>query len=632
WNRLTELLDILHDALGDTEMPPRTLCDLLTAVLRTNQIPLAPQMLDAVTVQNAAAARYDDDKIVFVLGVNEGAFPASIQQSGFFTESERVWLEMQGVSLSRSMRALCADERLIVYKTLSAPAEHLWLCYSLSGESGSKRTPSALLDEVRRILPHLHEENADSMGVSFYVSTAAAAYYSYVQDYAVSPDERETVRTLLTGLPGEQERLERLSAQQEPDRLRLTDPKQRKKLFGNTLTVSATQIERAKKCPFMGFCTDNLRLYMRKKQELNPLSSGNLVHLCMERLFRQYQTRDSFLTLTPADLRKHIDLCAADFLNTELGGAEDKDGRFLQNYDRLKSRIVGLLEHTQEEMRQSRFTPDACELVIGRRKEQTGISPYQLTLANGTQLILNGQIDRVDLCEQNGETYLRIVDYKTGHKEFSLADVYYGLNLQMLLYLFAISDDENAYPNIHPAGVLYMPAGAPEPGRPRDDAQPLADYIDAYFRMSGTVLLDRGILSSMEEQIAGVYIPAKLDSADPHTGKPVLTKDSSVFTPPQLANLREYVDQTVADYAEALLAGNVAPNPIRTNGADTCSTCGLQSLCGVDLRDRRSARKLPGESAAASAMRRIMENGLSAESEQEGDAQDGMDRTAASGD
>ena len=610
WNRLTELLDILHSTLCETEMPPRTLSDLLTAVLRSNQIPLAPQMLDAVTVQNAAAARYDDEKIVFVLGVNEGLFPASIRQSGFFTESERAWLEIRGVSLSRSVRDLCADERLIVYKTLSAPAERLWLSYALADESGSRRTPSALLGEVRRILPQVHEENADDMGISFYVSTTAAAYYSYVQDYCVSPAERETVQALLNGMPKEHARLTKLSAHYAPERLHIRNTANLRKLLGNPLTVSATQIEHAMQCPFMGFCADGLRLYIRQRRELDPLSTGNLVHLCMERIFQEYPQRSDFLALTAQELAAHIDKCTSEFLQNELGGEADKPERFLQTIERVKTRMTALLQHTQAEMQQSRFTPDACEVVIGRKNGQNGLQPYQLTLKNGVQLILNGQIDRVDLCEHNGAQYLRIVDYKTGQKEFSLADIYYGLNLQMLLYLFAISDDANAYPDTQPAGVLYMPAGAPVPGRSRSDEQSLDDYIDAYFRMSGTVLCDRGILSSMEEQIAGVYIPAKLDENDPHTGTPVLTKDSSVFTPHQLANLRQYVDQTVSEYAENLLEGNVAPCPVRARGTDVCESCAYPSLCGMDRRDRSTAKKQLSEGAAADAMRNIMENGI----------------------
>ena len=307
WNRFTELLDALHDALADTPLTPPQLAELMTAVLRNNQIPVPPQTLDAVTVQSAAAARYDAPKIVFVLGVNEGVFPAEISADGFFSEQERALLEQHHVELSRSVRDLCADERLIVYKTLSAASQRLWLCYPTASEKGDKLTPSSLLEEVRSLLPATavppYFQHADKMGAGFYVSTKAAAYYSFVQDYSMSAAERETVRAMLAGMPEEAARLERLRRTSDPDRLRVHDRRLMKQLTGTELHVSATQIENTVKCPFMGFCENGLRLYRPKKNELNRLSEGNLVHYCMEQLFRKHPKRDDFLAMTAQDLR-----------------------------------------------------------------------------------------------------------------------------------------------------------------------------------------------------------------------------------------------------------------------------------------------------------------------------------------
>lgn len=613
WNRFTELLDAMHEALADTPVTPQQLSELLTTVLRSNQIPVPPQTLDAVTVQSAAAARYDAPKIVFVLGVNEGLFPADIHASGFFSEQERMLLTGCGVALSRTVRDLCADERLIVYKTLSAPSQRLWLCYPLASENGSRLMPSALLEDVRRLLPEVmspaYFHHADRMGAGFYVSTKAAAYNSFAEDYEVHPAERAAIREMLQQMPEEAARLERLRRTSDPGRLSVQNPQLMKQLTGETLRMSATQIENTIQCPFKGFCANGLRLYQRQKNNLNPMAAGNLVHYCMERLFREHPERDDFLAMTKADLQAHAKVCAEDFLRENLGGRDARPSRFLQQYDRVTRRMTALLLHTQEEMRQSQFTPDACELVIGRVGGEEGTAPFQLTLQEGTILYLDGKIDRVDIAEQDGQKYLRVVDYKTGKRQFHLGDIFYGLNLQMLLYLFALLDDPAQYPDAKPAGVLYMPSGTPQ-SQEREDMKPTAEYLSEYFRMSGTVLLDRGILTKMEKEIAGVYIPVQLAAEDAGEGAPQVTGESQVFTVQQLKRLRLHAEEMVRACASLYITGDVAPRPMRKISgdfyADACAYCGYRSICGITEQDTDRMRKPMSPTDAKKAMLEIM--------------------------
>ena len=619
WKDMTNILDALYLALEHTAMTPPELLDLLTTVLRNNQLPVPPQTLDAVTVQSAAAARYDAPKAVFVMGVNEGQFPADIQDTGFFSEQERALLETHEIALSRSVRDLCADERLIVYKTLSAASERLWLCYPLATEKGAHLIPSPLLEEVRSLLPLTAKppyfEYAAGMGAGFYVSTRAAAYYSFVEDYDISQTERASVRAMLSAIPEEAARMERLRRRTDLSRLHVQEPALLRKLGGEKLYMSATQIENKMMCPFMSFCKDNLKLYRPEKRDLSSLNVGNMVHDCMERLFREHPDRDDFLAMTPDDLRAHAKRCTDDFMEQQLGGKENRPQRFLQQFTRITGRLYGLLRHTQDEMRQSQFTTDDCELTIGQLGEESGTAPYTLTLPGGVTLYLHGKIDRVDITvdAQSGEQYLRIVDYKTGlhKKEFKLANVYYGLNLQMLLYLFAVLDDPQVYPDAKPAGVLYMPASSPAP-QDREKMKDTETYLREYFCMSGTVLRDTKILTKMEEALAGVYIPAKLDEkATEASGELTLTADSQVFTPEQLSRLREYVEKLVAACAEAYLAGDVEPRPMQGGGsgyyANACMYCKYRSLCGLTDDDTDRIRKPQRQDTVKKEMQGILD-------------------------
>ncbi len=621
WNRFTELLDTMHTALKGDIVTFSQLSDLLSTVLRQNQIPVPPQTLDAVTVQTAAAARYDAPKIVFVLGVIEGEFPANIQTGGLFSENERTALEKQGVHLARSVRDLCADERLIVYKTLSAPSHRLYLSYPLAEENGKRLLPAAVLGQIRQLLPKRTMQYADRMGAAFYVTTKSAAYYSFVQDYLLDRTEAETVKAMLAQNPEDNLRLERLRRTADPARLRVDDSQKMLELTGNAMRLSATRIQNLMECPFKGFCANGLRLYVRRKNDFNELSVGNLVHYCMERLFTEYPTREAFLALSEDALRRHAEACAADYLRMEFGGDTNRSPRFLQNYRAVTEKMLALLRHTQAEMAQSSFAPDACELVIGKLGEEQGTAPFTLQLSNGMMVYLNGKVDRVDLCEENGQTYLRVVDYKTGVKQYHPADLYYGLNLQMLLYLFALLDDDANYPQVQPAGVLYMPSGAPTADRSRDDMQSVAAYFNSHFRMSGTVLCDRGVLSAMEQNVAGVYIPAKLAAGDTGTGAPLLTDDSQVFTQTQLQNLRKYIEDIIKTAAESYLQGEVAPSPMQPKSSisfytDACRYCDFSGICGAGITNAITPRYPEKEKTVLAAMEDIM-NGKTADGEED---------------
>ncbi|MCQ2416344.1 MAG: PD-(D/E)XK nuclease family protein [Oscillospiraceae bacterium] len=628
WGRLTELLDALYDALGETRVTLKQMIEIMTAVMRNNQIPVPPQTLDAVTVQSAAAARYDAPKAVFVLGVTEGKFPADIHSGGFFSEAERNLLKAHKVELSRSVRDLCADERLIVYKTLSAPSEHLWLCYPLANEKGSSLVPSSLIEDVRRLIPMAFLPGAfhysDRMGAKFYISTIRAAYYSFTDDYTLSPTEKQSVRQMLEQNDKEKERLKRLAGHTDVSRLRVTDTNLLKRLIGNQLSMSASRIEDTIKCPFMGFAKHGLRLYERERKDLNALSVGNMVHHCMEQLFLKHPKKEDFLALTKDELHAHAVSCAEDFLHTQLGGEDHKPHRFMMRYQRTVSRMDTLLQHTQEEMRQSRFVPDTCELVIGRVGKDTGTAPYTLTLQDGTILYLNGKIDRVDITEQDGQQYIRIVDYKTGKKKFNLADVYYGLSLQMLLYLFAVMDDPTHYADAEAAGVLYMPAGSPGM-QERDKVISEETYFHDFYRMSGTVLKDRGILSKMEEHIAGVYIPAACINPDAENEEMKMSKDSQVFTKEQLGRLRIYIEDLVRECAACYISGDVAPSPMcgsqKNYYADACAYCNYSTACGIADAQTDVFRKPLKEAEAKAQMMDIM-NGIPQKEETEDESMD----------
>ena len=64
----------------------------------------------------------------------------------------------------------------------------------------------------------------------------------------------------------------------------------------------------------------------------------------------------------------------------------------------------------------------------------------------------------MDLCETDDKVYVKIIDYKTGNTSLDLVALYYGLQLQLAVYLdAAVELEQKKHPGkqVEPAGVFY---------------------------------------------------------------------------------------------------------------------------------------------------------------------------------
>ena len=229
---------------------------------------------------------------------------------------------------------------------------------------------------------------------------------------------------------------------------------------------------------------------------------------------------------------------------------------------RLKSTIVPVIKYVISELNTSGFTPRDFELNIRRGSD---IEPYMLNTANGKQIGVYGKVDRVDTLELEDKTLLRVIDYKSGTKDFVKSELDYGLNLQMFLYLFSIlKNGKTRYNgNITPSGVLYMPAKKSEvnkKGALSHDA--LNKEIQKGYKMKG-IVLDDEIVKRSQQYFSVSY------------------EDLSEFS-----RLENKIEELILKMADELMSGNLKVNPLyvgRDNRA--CKFCDYHQICGFEEGD-----------------------------------------------
>ena len=335
------------------------------------------------------------------------------------------------------------------------------------------------------------------------------------------------------------------------------------------MRLSSTKIDVYHKCPFRWFCEYGLHIRERRKATVDALEYGTLMHHIFEVFFGSY-SREEYTRMDESEIEGIVSDILDDYIEKHFGGTEGKSDRFLYLLYRIKSTATKLVCHMVQELSQSDFTPVDFELGVG-----TDIPDYSVELKDGLRLTVRGSVDRVDRCDADGKSYIRVIDYKTGVKEFNLNDLVYGLNLQMFIYLYAIRENGGErYGEITPAGVLYMPAVSPtvsaDPDTPQ--AKIRAEVLKKYM-MKGVILDDAEVVAHMERDGEGKYIPAKLKDGT------VTASAGSLATLEELGAIFRRIDTLTAQMAQSLYDGDVAARPLKSKKYDGCAFCAYQAVC-----------------------------------------------------
>ena len=536
-----------------------------------------------MTVGSADRIRYSAPRAVFVLGANEGVFPAYPVGNGILSEEERRRLKDRGLTLAEDVLTQCVEERYYAYLALSAPSEQLTITYHEGGENA----PSPLVEAVRRILPH-HAKGVAQAADGSDLESSHEMFDRLAREYAADTPLTHSLRRVL----GEQReyapRLAAVDRSAADAPFRIENAENAVNLFGTDMCVSASQTEIFYRCHFSYFCRYGLRLQPRRTAQVDASVFGTVVHYLMETLIPVYTAAGGLVDelrdqpITPESdralrdrLQGDVRAAIADYVDKVMGGTEEKSGRFLYQIGLAERSACNMLWHTLMELRQSDFIPVDFELGIHPEEETDaeGVVSLRLPTSLGSVQV-RGSVDRVDIFRRfDGTVYVRVVDYKTGTKVFDMNELTAGLGTQMLLYLFILCDNSRRYLEgegvLRPAGVLYHPLSDLVVDRGQDPAERLKQ-----MRMSGILLDDPSVVLAMEKGDASLFVPAKLNKEGKPTG--------NVVTLHQFDLLRQTVEALLVGMADKLTQGDITALPLQKGNTLPCTYCDFRAVCARD--------------------------------------------------
>ena len=565
WDILIGAMEQMYETLGETAWSADSFSRLFKLLLSQYSVGTIPHVLDAVMVGPVSAMRCQECEHLFVVGATEGALPGYSGSTGVLTDQERTRLRTMGVPLSGGSVEGLQNEFAEIYGVFCGANQTI----TVSCPAGQ---PSFVYQRLLQISSD-NESTSCGLGAALTNKTEAAAYLKQVDGMKEAK---------LLGLVDEYRIL------QEKCTHDLGNVKEAniQKLYGGKLRLSASQVDRHADCRLSYFLRYGLRAKEWKSVSVDPAEFGTYVHAVLEKTAVEVMKRGGFGEVSLEDTLYIARGYSDEYVKGRFSELDTERLTYL--FQRNSSELAMIVEELWKELNNSLFVPQFFELEFG----DAGMLPAISIPGRAMDAQLRGFVDRVDVWNDGNDAYVRVVDYKTGAKDFDYCDVFNGLGLQMLLYLFALENSDKLLvgKKMHSAGVQYFPARAPmisADGLLDDEAATVARSKE--WKRKGLLLKDEAVLQAME--------PGEKPIRLPYTRKKDGTISGDLASAEDLADLKEHVFKLLGDLVDEIVSGCVSPNPYtRGESHNACRYCPYGTVCHVaDVEGRRNYKKMSAD-------------------------------------
>ncbi len=563
WKILCDVLDQFVEILGESELDGEEFARLLRLVLTQYSVGTIPATLDQVKVSEITRNDRHRVKYLFLLGANDHVLPTVTTGNGILDDEERVALQQRDILLSDATFDPLDQELQNIYACLVQPTQQLWVSWPVTDLNGSQLNPSFVVNRIRKLFPTVSVQHEDG---SFRMKTAETALELAGEDIDGALWQQFTASGRYDHVLDAMRRARMIRrGKLSPDAVRT--------LYGNKIRMSASRMDQLKRCHFGYFMQYGLKAKERRAAGFDAPEIGTFIHYLLENVTRDAMERGGYAALDKKELRRVVKHYVDRYTLECIDHYQEKSARFRYLFSRLRSAAYAMIENIAEELSHSDFKPMEFELGFGG----DGALPAITIQEGSTTMSVSGKVDRVDGWLNNGKLYLRVVDYKTGKKSFDLTDLRYGLGIQMLLYLFTLSDQGQAYfgHEIVPSGVLYLPARDVIVRAERNiSEEKLRDTMNKELRRSGMVLSEPDVLRAMEHSAleSPNFLPLQISKDGGISG--------GVATAAQLGKLGKYVDRLLHQITRELAQGNIDADPCSRGPQDSaCTYCEFASAC-----------------------------------------------------
>ena len=559
WEILLGALEQLDSVLGESKWEPEAFSRLLRLLLSQYDVGTIPTVLDAVMAGPVSAMRCQQVKHMMILGAAEGNLPRYGGSAGVLSDSERTRLRELGVPLTGG-----------AMEGVEAEFAEIYGCFCAATETITVTCPAGQSSFVyRRLCALVGKKDGVSLepgpGPALTDRWEAGAYLARWR-------EAELADELLLKSAYDD------ALKRAEHSLGAVSPEQIRELYGKKLRLSASQIDRQAECRLSYFLRYGLRAQELKELTVDPAEFGTFVHAVLEETVKEIMELGGFHQVSAEETLDIAHRHAESYARERFQELDSERLSYLFLRNGLELDMV--VRELWEELSRSKFEPIRAEVRFGEGGEMQAVPIHGKKM----DAELMGAVDRVDMWFDGVRRFVRVVDYKTGRKDFDYCDVFNGVGLQMLLYLFALEREGTDLVGGRPtvAGVQYFPARFPylsKDGRLTEE-EARAEHVKNAKRR-GLILSDDDVLEAMEPGGEFTRLSCKRNKSGELKG--------DVADSVQLRQLREHVFRTLADAVDSIAGGSVDANPYtRGSSHSACAFCPYGSICA---RDREAGRR-----------------------------------------
>ena len=598
---ISAVFDDVVNVLGKDKIEVSAYTDILKQAMLSLKIALIPLTLDQVILGDVARVKSDTIRGLYILGVNDGVFPRTISDEGLITDKDIMKLKEKGLNVFIDSKTRSVYEQFLVYTAFTIPSEFAQISYVSSDMDGKSQRPSLVIGRLKKLFPNLTEETYvnpldKKSGTILDVEGKKATFNQLVKEMrrnyqgdSVNPVWGE----VYSFYHQEEDFNKRLKISR--DGLKYTNTtlnltrESVKSLYGDKLYMSVSRLERFTSCPFAYYVQYGLKAKDRLIHEVTAPDVGTLMHEVIDRFTEDIKGMETGVSGIDREfIRETVDRLVEEAISNT-NTIYKSSPRYRHMGEKVKKIINRSLETITAQIAKGKFIPMFNELQFGK---DCKLPPLSIDIPEtGQDALLRGRIDRVDVMDLDGRSYIRIIDYKSSAKDVSLKDVFYGLQLQLLVYLDVIMRNwEKILENqATPGAILYFKLDNPMvKGSLGLTDEEIEKKVMESLKLKGLILNDARVVRNMDKDIDefSLVIPAKFNKA----GEVVSTsnrKDKNseiILSEEEFDTLRDYVRESIGNILKELFDGNISILPFKDKDKIPCTYCTYKSICQFDTK------------------------------------------------